>query len=567
MKIKITRCILLTICYNKYVTCFFKINIWRILMNTEFENSNETIEQKPQVFIKNITFNDNTQLTLNPNSIIVFTGANNSGKSQVLKDIEDYLRDSQTIPIVIKKIEFDYRGEITETIFLKNHFYSNRQGEYSLLNSLNYISKDTLQQWWNMRYLQILHTLFVKRLSTEIRLTSSNALERNNQPEKHPIFKLNNNESLAQTLSNYFRQAFGVDLILNRNEMQTIPLHIGQAPDKTAFTIDRQDDYYNQVKMLPKLQEQGDGMRSFASILLDTFTSDHTITLIDEPEAFLHPPQARILGKMLAKNNPDNRQLLISTHSEDFLQGLIDANNDNVTIIRIDRENNINRMSVLRNDEIKKLWSNPILRYSNILSGLFHEKVVVCESDYDCLFYQAIINAVYEHKKEIAPDILFTHCGGKTRIKDVVSALKAVNVPVVAICDFDLLNASQNFKPIVASFGLNWETKLSTDMKIIYDSMNAKNGGENDAWTQIKKIGKIGFSGYAPAAYERVEAVCKSAGLFVVPIGEMECFDKTINKEKKDWVYHVLENYDLAVEPKLKEAREFVQLVVDYKVS
>lgn len=536
-------------------------------MNTEFENSNETIEQKPQVFIKNITFNDNTQLTLNPNSIIVFTGANNSGKSQVLKDIEDYLRDSQTIPIVIKKIEFDYRGEITETIFLKNHFYSNRQGEYSLLNSLNYISKDTLQQWWNMRYLQILHTLFVKRLSTEIRLTSSNALERNNQPEKHPIFKLNNNESLAQTLSNYFRQAFGVDLILNRNEMQTIPLHIGQAPDKTAFTIDRQDDYYNQVKMLPKLQEQGDGMRSFASILLDTFTSDHTITLIDEPEAFLHPPQARILGKMLAKNNPDNRQLLISTHSEDFLQGLIDANNDNVTIIRIDRENNINRMSVLRNDEIKKLWSNPILRYSNILSGLFHEKVVVCESDYDCLFYQAIINAVYEHKKEIAPDILFTHCGGKTRIKDVVSALKAVNVPVVAICDFDLLNASQNFKPIVASFGLNWETKLSTDMKIIYDSMNAKNGGENDAWTQIKKIGKIGFSGYAPAAYERVEAVCKSAGLFVVPIGEMECFDKTINKEKKDWVYHVLENYDLAVEPKLKEAREFVQLVVDYKVS
>lgn len=165
------------------------------------------------------------------------------------------------------------------------------------------------------------------------------------------------------------------------------------------------------------------------------------------------------------------------------------------------------------------------------------------------------------------PDILFTHCGGKTRIKDVVSALKAVNVPVVAICDFDLLNASQNFKPIVASFGLNWETKLSTDMKIIYDSMNAKNGGENDAWTQIKKIGKIGFSGCAPAAYERVEAVCKSAGLFVVPIGEMECFDKTINKEKKDWVYHVLENYDLAVEPKLKEAREFVQLVVDYKVS
>jgi len=296
-----------------------------------------------------------------------------------------------------------------------------------------------------------------------------------------------------------------------------------------------------------------------------TPTFGYTITLIDEPEAFLHPPQARLLGKMLAKNNPDNRQLLISTHSEDFLQGLLDADSENVTVIRINRDGNINRMSVLKNDEIKKLWGNPILRYSNILSGLFHEKVVVCESDYDCLFYQAIMDAIYEHKNEIAPDILFTHCGGKTRIKDVVSALKAVNVPVAAICDFDLLNSSQNFKPITASFGLDWRVALSADMKAIYDGMNAKNSGEINAWDQIKKVGKAGFTGNEPAAYEKVEAASKSAGLFVVPVGEMECFDKTVNKEKKDWVYYVLENYNLATEAKLEEARKFVQAVVDYK--
>ena len=348
--------------------------------------------------------------------------------------------------------------------------------------------------------------------------------------------------------------------------MQTVPLHTGQAPDKTAFTISNQDEYYNQVTKLPKLQEQGDGMRSFVSILLDTFTSEYSITLIDEPEAFLHPPQARLLGKMLANNNPDNRQLLISTHSEDFLQGLLDTNSENITVIRINRDSNINRMSVLQNDKIKKLWGNPILRYSNILSGLFHEKVIVCESDYDCLFYQAIMDAIYEHKNEIAPDILFTHCGGKTRIKDVVSALKAVNVSVAAICDFDLLNSRQNFEAITNSFGIDYGVKLSEDMKIIYDSMNAKNSVTNNtAWKQIKKIGKAGFIDNAPAAYEKVEAVCKSAGLFVVPLGEMECFDKTVNKEKKDWVYHVLENYDLATEAKLEEARKFVQEIVDYK--
>lgn len=534
-------------------------------MNLE---DNETIaRQKPQVFLKNITFNDDTKLSLNYNSVIVFTGANNSGKSQVLRDVETGLDNSNSFPtIVIKNIEYDFLGNIDETTFLRERFKVNQDGYYEAFESGGIFDKSTLHNCWeNRTFYGGFHLLFIKRLSTERRLTSSNALQRNNHPERNPIYKLNQRESLAQKLSEYFRQAFGSDLVVNRNDMQTIPLHTGQAPDKTAFTIAEQDEYYSQVNQLPKLQDQGDGMRSFASILLDTFTSEYSITLIDEPEAFLHPPQARLLGKMLANNNPNDRQLLISTHSEDFLQGLLDANSENVTVIRINRDSSINRMSVLQNNKIKKLWSNPILRYSNILSGLFHEKVVVCESDYDCLFYQAIIDAIYEHKNEIAPDILFTHCGGKTRIKDVVNALKAVNVPVVAICDFDLLNAKKIFKSITAAFGIDWNVTLSAAMKIIYDSMNAKNSGENNAWNQIKKVGKSGFIGNEPAAYEKVEAACKSAGLFVVPVGEMECFDKTANKEKKEWVYHVLENYDLATEAKLEEARKFVQEIVDYK--
>lgn len=537
-------------------------------MDEELKNTDKAEEQKPQVFLKCLTFNDKTQLTLKHNSIIVFTGANNSGKSQILKDAENCLNSSDSQrTLIITKAEYDYCGVIDENKFLKDCFHINKQGLYQPLGSGNAFGKDTLQSYWkNQTLYNGLHKLFVKRLSTELRLTASNALNRSREPEKHPIYRLVNNEALAQKISEYFRQAFKVDLVVNRNEMQAIPLHVGQAPNKNAFTIARQDDYYAQVAVLPELQDQGDGMRSFASILLDTFISEHSITLIDEPEAFLHPPQARLLGKMLAKNNPNNRQLLISTHSEDFLQGLLDADNDNVTVIRINRESNTNNMSVLKNDKIKELWGNPLLRYSNILSGLFHEKVVVCESDYDCLFYQAVLDAMYEHKNEIAPDILFTHCGGKDRVKDVVKALKAVKVPVVAICDFDLLNKKQTFKAISEAFGLSWDTELDAEMTTIYNSMNGKNSGGYDAWAQIKKIGKDGFTAAEPAAYETVEAVCKSNGLFVVPVGEIECFDKTINKEKKDWVYYVLENYNLAVEPKLEKARKFMQEVADFKL-
>lgn len=532
-------------------------------MRTEDIDGNTTVHNKPEVFIKSLVFNDGTKLELHHGSIIVFTGANNSGKSQALRDVEICLdKQAHSSPVVIAKAEYEFLGDINEESFLKSHLTLDQSGYYQVIGMNHSFDIGALETWWKEHTLYaFVHTLFVKRISTEMRLTSSNALQRYNEPTKHPLYRLNFSETLAQKVSDYFRQAFGVDLIVNRSEIDTIPLHVGLAPNVNEYTMAQQDEYYNQVRALPQLQLQGDGMRSFASILLDTFTSEHPITLIDEPEAFLHPPQARVLGKMLARSNPGNRQLLISTHSEDFLQGLLDADNINITVIRIDRHGKINQMSILPNDQIKTLWGNPLLRYSNILSGLFHEKVVVCESDYDCLFYQAVMNAIYEGKNEIAPDVLFTHCGGKSRAKDVVSALKAVNVPVVVVCDFDLLNASQNFKPIVKSFGFEWEEMMSEGMRTIYDSMNAR----ENAWTNIKKLGKFGFAGKEPAAYENVERICKSIGLFVVPVGEMECFDKTINKEKKEWVYHVLENYDLAVEPKLEEARKFVQAVVDFR--
>ena len=536
--------------------------------NVTCENVNE-VKEKPQIHFSKIVFNDGTELELQKNSIVVFTGANNSGKTQVLKDIDIYLNSSNhRLPIVIKEADPIYSGAIDEEKFFREHFKLNEQeGMYLLIGTQYLFAMNYLKECWtNHTFYNNLHNAFVHPLTTEMRLNSLNALLFRNYDyaEGNPIYKLSRNERLAQDISDYFRKAFGVDLVVNRNELRNIPLHIGQAPDKTEFTIAEQDDYYNLVAELPMLQEQGDGMRSFASILLNTFTSSYPIVLIDEPEAFLHPPHARILGEMLSKNNPEDRQLFISTHSDDFLKGLLDSDTQNVTIIRINRQNDINKISILQHDKIKKFWSNPILRYSNILSGLFHKKVIVCESDYDCLFYQAIMNAICELKNEIAPDILFTHCSGKSRIKHIVRSLKAIDVPVVAISDFDLLSKEAELKSLISAFVENWETTIEKDIKIFYDSINAKKSCNNDVWEQIKKIGKTWFRGDAFIAYENIEKFCKSIGLFIVPVGEMECFYRATNKEKKDWVYEVLENYNLANEPKLEDARKFIEEIIKF---
>lgn len=521
---------------------------------------NKIIENNPGVVVDSITFNDGTTLSLDPNSIVVFTGANNCGKSQILRDIENSFDDSmRKMSIVVNELSYHLIGEISHSFLLKS-FHVNEQGRLEHNGSGGVVFEESLLREWENRHLpRDLHSSFIKRISTEMRLSVSNSLSRDGYgAAAHPIYKMMKSEELAEIVSAYFYQAFGMDLVVNRNMLQTVPLYVGKAPNKARYTMNDQDEYNALIDALPQLQEQGDGMRSFASILLDTFTSEYSLTLIDEPEAFLHPPQARIMGKMLGMNNPSNRQLIVSTHSEDFLQGILDSSNNNVTIVRVNRQGNTNRMSVLENAEIEKLWTNPLLRYSNILSGLFHEMVVVCESDYDCLFYQAIMNAVYESNGEIAPDVLFTHCGGKSRARDVVSALKAVDVPVVAICDFDLIDSRQDFQPLIEAFRKDWESIRSLGMKVVYDNINAKKSAGVDVHALMKSTGKTCLDGDAPAAFEKVDAMCRETGLFIVPCGEMECFDKTINKKKKDWVFHVLENYDLGTEPKLAEARSFV---------
>jgi hypothetical protein len=47
--------------------------------------------------------------------------------------------------------------------------------------------------------------------------------------------------------------------------------------------------------------------------------------VIDEPEAFLHPPQARLIGSSLVQDRRDNRQLFIATHSADILSGVLNT--------------------------------------------------------------------------------------------------------------------------------------------------------------------------------------------------------------------------------------------------
>lgn len=551
---------------------------------------------EPQIFVEKLCFNDGKELPLGHSDIVIFTGANNAGKSQVLKDIDILMSNRGKKGVVLSQLTLEYVGDILEKI----EDYKKKDGFYHLSGNSYSRIEDFKGLWTNKDFRFSL--FFKNRLDTESRLQASNtspSFDRTNQDPSTPVQRLYVDDDLEKKISELFHEAFNKYLIVNYGGGNQIPIHVGQPPKKEIGEDRVSSGYLEKLYKLPILQSQGDGMRSFAGILLDVFTTQKTVTMIDEPEAFLHPPQARLLGRMLVKNKPNDRQLFISTHSEDFLKGLLDADSDNVKIVRINREGDINKIKVLDNEGVKSLWKDSILRYSNILSGLFHSKVVICESDTDCRFYQAILDALYEGKDLVSPDILFTHCGGKDRFKTVIPALKALNVKTVVVPDFDVLDKEGVFKPICEAMEISWsdicakwkgvssyvasqraqlntaEAKkeiieilenISTPQLSMEDIDNIKDKLKaSSAWAKVKEVGKTFFSGGAYTDLTDLMKKCRENGLFIVPVGELECFYKPAAKKHGSAWVNIVMSLDLANEPELEEARKFVKDIADYE--
>lgn len=182
---------------------------------------------------------------------------------------------------------------------------------------------------------------FVKRLKTETRIQDSSAapsIALFQNPPTHPIHSLLMDDVLASDISDKFNHAFGLDLTTFRAGGGNFPLFVGNKPVKVGSDELSKLFIDELLRTNVRLDEQGDGMRSFVTVLLHVLAStSHSIQLLDEPEAFLHPPQARLLGRYIAEKRRDNSQLFIATHSTDVLDGLIEGGANKVRIVRLRR--------------------------------------------------------------------------------------------------------------------------------------------------------------------------------------------------------------------------------------
>jgi hypothetical protein len=386
----------------------------------EGEKPSQSEVSVPSITFESITFSDGTKIALDPTDIVVFVGPNNSGKSVALYELEEAVGPSKE-QMVIKETSVRQVGTGDQVRDLLNQHgeIRGKLGEKFYSGFGFSIHFTNLEHFWK-NSIANLRSVFCTRIGTATRITDSDpqgAIPVLEQSPSHPIHILFVNDRVEQRISSYFRRAFGEDLIVFRAGGSQWPLLVGLKPNLRPGE-DRFSTSYNErlINSTIPLQQQGDGMRSFASVVLHLLAPvTQTILLLDEPEAFLHPPQARLLGEFIANEKPDQAQLFVATHSPDVLQGLLNVAPEHLRILRIQRDGTVNHVKELDKARAKEISTDPLMKYSSVLSGIFYQRVIICEADADCMFYSTILDLPEVHVDR-RPDVLFVHAGGKHRM-------------------------------------------------------------------------------------------------------------------------------------------------------
>lgn len=553
-----------------------------------------------QFRIQQVTFSDTT--TLNLPDLTVIVGANNSGKSRALKDILNLncspnkdgivvLRAAPTLPKHLADIAASY--DIAPKRDVEGYF------RFRFLSPK--LDKETQTSYGDPSYKwpdnfegimangnsfsSYLISQLMALLTTEDRLSLVSKKESAREPRQisnlmQLLYAAGREQEMR--IRKIITEAFsGIEIALDFSVPQQLQFRVGNNFD--ALPSDPRDAAPILLKC-GQLDEQGDGLRSYTGIVVALTTLKRPVFLIDEPEAFLHPPQAFRLGRFIASQAKSGCQIIVATHSTDILRGIIYHSKD-ALIVRMDRLDDKNTVKAFAPAELKPLVIDPLLSAAGVLNGLFYSKIIVTEADADSRFYQSLSS-----KANLGLDTHFVNADNKQTVPKVLAPYKQVGVRCAGIVDIDVLNDAEEFNKQLKAAGITGDkleeaqkarqkideevrtvpaaTRLTTALnqisavKIAADKALAESpqGHEKaieqfqreldrikaDAskWQAVKKDGVTALKATRPE-FERLYQICSAAGLFINPCGELEASLSELGlkwqADKRDWIERALQ--------------------------
>ncbi|HEX6751559.1 MAG TPA: AAA family ATPase [Longimicrobium sp.] len=498
---------------------------------------------------------DEPGLSFEPGPMTVFVGPNNSGKSLALRELESFVESGgEDQGHIVEGVEPDLPPpEVVREMVLSRQVRDGRDppagctrvvrlkspGEFSRRRAedpAEPLEEQVIDLGAVTRALQDVDhltdeefallcrdvlTLFLIRLDGQTRLALTQPRPAGD-PEDHPAHHLAalwRDDAARELIREITGEAFGLFFAIDRTtdpELFRIRMS-SRAPMDDAEEQgddDRALAFHGRAHDIASLS---DGVRAFTGLTAAVMSADYRIMLVDEPEAFLHPPLTRKLGKRLTQLASERgANVLASTHSPEFLMGCVQSG-QRVNVVRLTWRAGVATARLLGAGKLDAMMKDPLLRSTGVLGALFHDGAVVCEADADRVFYSEINERLLAARAGGADGCLFMNAQNKQTIRRIVRPLREMGIPSVAIVDLDILKGREDFRDLLKAtfvpqvFWEPWEEQRARIAQKLRGE-DWKGGGIYRAPRDVR------------AMAEQLLNACAEYGLFIVPTGELECW-------------------------------------------
>jgi len=555
--------------------------------------------------------------TFSPRDLTVLVGPNNGGKSRFLSDIAGIITGTAQ-PVSMKKVSPKPRQDWVDVVDELTGTAELDQNSYYILDSLGIELDGPVQnrqpsfmrsEWIpadgahtphnEAAILRALGIRIITHLKADNRLRLANSTvnvqEHMLGPQSVVHAAHGAPKHVRNWLSSKVEEAFGYGLEVDDSGFARLQfcLNDGQ-PVPTDYEKRRAA-----LKTLRRVDDQGDGIRAFVGLLAAVKTTDRPIVLIDEPEAFLHPPQAFLLGRAIAEMTGQGHQIFVATHSADILRGILSKTAD-IQVLRMARRSAAFTARMLDAQTLRTITNDPVLSSSRVLDGLFYESVVIAESDGDVVLYRRIMDDL-----DASGGVHFINSYAKQNSQKLAAPFRAMDIPCALIVDFDALRVSAELSAMAKGMGVSTKalmghytifirevegsddalarlSKVQGEIAGMLESV-VKSGTQAQAaesliglrrsasrlrenasiWSDLKKQGRGKLSSIALDRFKKIDAILRRKGIFVVPVGEREAWleDVPYSKNKSGWTIDALSYLGNNTLPKRAPLRIFMKSV------
>jgi ABC-type cobalamin/Fe3+-siderophores transport system ATPase subunit len=277
--------------------------------------------------------------------VTVFVGPNNSGKSKVLAEIEQYCRNGQkdASAVILHDLTFTGLAEEKalqaiehirqspnpgESVHVDHVFVGSRHGRQQVpfrdLTQFIQNPNSNLSAFcqWFFR-----HSTLILDGRSRINLVNQQGAGDLQQAPQSSFQVLFRDDAKRHEVRRIVSEAFGSYFVIDPTSLGNLRIRLSQHPpidDMQERGIHTEAVQFHANAQL--IDQASDGVKAFTGIITEVMAGDPRALLIDEPEAFLHPSLASKLGYEVSRAAlSSDKRVFVSTHSPTFVMGCIQS--------------------------------------------------------------------------------------------------------------------------------------------------------------------------------------------------------------------------------------------------